>query len=1310
HFVRTYVSMVPRAQGWVGSKWTATYFQSLRLPPAIDGDTFPTDERPDSVMLNRPEGGWFQFDWRTDGYYAESNIPGRLERVVSGGNTTGWTYTTTRDEVERYDAQGHLLSISNRAGVTHTLTYDPLMRPTRVADSFGRALEFGYDADTGYLATLTDPMRRVTRFSHDDDGNLIQVEYADGKSRRYHYEDVANRYNLTGITDERGIRSSSWTYDHVGRASSSVRAGGLETYTFRYEKDRTIVTDPLGTERTYEFARLFDRSYLKSVTASCAACSGGGIAETTYDSRGLVASRKDFEGNLTTYGRGDPRGLITSFTQASGTPFARTFATTWEANAYLPRVTSEPIQGGARTTTFAHDPEGNLRSRTVVAGGQTRVWTLTHDANGQVLTEDGPRTDVADVVTYTYDAATGNRATMTDAAGNERRFTRYDDSGRLLEVIDANGLVTEYRYDARGRRTHVIDKKNAADAGETLHFGLGADGRLERLTFADSSFVDFGYDDARRLTDITDSAGNTTHYTLDGTANIVQEETKDPVGTLARTLHRVVDRVGRIEREYGAVAAEATTYLYDGNGNEKQSTAPLDRVTTTTYDKLNRVADVAVLAPADPAHATYNVRYDPADNITSVTDPRGVQTTYEFTGFDELRRLVSPDSGTLTQTFDVAGNLATRTDSRQQRAVNRYDAANRLIESRYGAAHATDPADLASVEETQTYVYDVAAGGEGAKGRLATVTDAAGTHGNVYDKYGRVVEWSQRLGNGSAALTRTLSQRYDAGGRLSERTLPSGAVVGYAYGADGRVNTIRVNGVVVVKDVEYFPFGPPKSWTLGDAPGAPRYRRTFDADGRIISYALAGPTHELRYDAGGRIDRLLGTNTPGSGTPANAAAANWTFAYDGQDRLEGASNAATQGPLANVALAWRHDATGNRVGQTRTGAPPATFTIAPNSNRLAAVNGTPRTYDDAGNTASDGSYRYSYTARNRLSVTRLQGTGTVLARYSHNYRGERVCKAVGDSSCPVGPGGNQPSDSGSGSFMQFVHDEQGRLYGEYAADGALMSEHVLLDGVPVAVIRQAAAAASHGGVAAGAASFFWIEPDHLGTPRTIVNATGQTVWRWESTPYGDSAPDQRPGAFTDFVYNLRFPGQSFDVETQTNYNYFRDYESGSGRYLQSDPLGVAGGAATYSYVLNSPLDGIDPFGLKKVGVSKDARNQLDAGCGCSPSNPVKIRVPNRPKWKEAIDHAVDVDGAITPPRPIDRPNADSRRDSRLAGCACAPGMDNDEWPPAFMDPNGKKPSIRSIPLKPNRGLGGFMGRACSLLPDGTWVQYIFEGR
>src|SRR6266700_5133541 len=123
-----------------------------------------------------------------------------------------------------------------------------------------------------------------------------------------------------------------------------------------------------------------------------------------------------------------------------------------------------------------------------------------------------------------------------------------------------------------------------------------------------------------------------------------------------------------------------------------------------------------------------------------------------------------------------------------------------------------------------------------------------------------------------------------------------------------------------------------------------------------------------------------------------------------------------------------------------------------------------------------------------------------------------------------------------------------------------------------------------------------IEINYLNTPRLIADATGTTVWKWDQQePFGVNVPDENPSGVGAFEFPPRFPGQYFDKETTLAYNYAREYDSSTGRYVQRDPIGLQGGLNTYSYVNDDPLQFMDPLGLSACNGSwrKDGWNTDD---------------------------------------------------------------------------------------------------------------------
>ncbi|WP_371688050.1 RHS repeat domain-containing protein [Snodgrassella alvi] len=134
------------------------------------------------------------------------------------------------------------------------------------------------------------------------------------------------------------------------------------------------------------------------------------------------------------------------------------------------------------------------------------------------------------------------------------------------------------------------------------------------------------------------------------------------------------------------------------------------------------------------------------------------------------------------------------------------------------------------------------------------------------------------------------------------------------------------------------------------------------------------------------------------------------------------------------------------------------------------------------------------------------------------------------------------------------------------------------------------------------ASYHYLITDHLGTPQLAINSAGEQSWKITSDAFGNSELD----ANNQITMNLRFPGQYYDEETGLTYNYFRDYDAKTGRYIQNDPIGLNGGINIYEYSYSNPLNFIDFYGLAGRGGrqnSKGERNRTKNSHGTD--NPYK---------------------------------------------------------------------------------------------------------
>jgi RHS repeat-associated protein len=1070
-------------------------------------------------------------------YVAQQGSELRLEGV-SGG----YKLTDASDNIELYDSTGRLNSVSTSGGVALNLTYASTTlggRLTRITDSFGSFLSFTYDA-FNLLRSVSLPSGAAVQYAYDASGRLTSVTRADGAVVGLQYQDTSFPGAMTGHVDEDGQLYSIWSYDSAGRATQTSEAGGAGLTTLTYNADGSVlVVDALGAARTFTYNRqgVVDRAV--AITGSqCPTCRDG--AATAYDVSGFVASRLDYNGNLTCYANDPVRGLelvrvegfapgascptdLSAYVPPSGTN-QRKVVTSWHSAFRRPLQITE----ASRSIAFTYDANGNTLTRTVtdtsVAPSVSRTWSYAYNGFGRVLTEDGPRTDVSDVTTYTYYNCTtgfqcGQVNTVTNAKSQVTTFNTYNAHGQPTQITDPNGVVTTLAYDLRQRVTArcANGALPSCAGGELTAMEYWPTGLLKKVTLPDGSFTSYGYDAAHRLTSVADSAGNHVDYTLDAMGNRTAENVFDPASSLKRTHSRVFNTLNQLYQDVNAAAtgSATTTFAYDNNGNQTAVNAPLGRNSANLYDELNRLKQIT-----DPALGNTYFAYDANDNLTSVTDPKGLITSYAYNGFGDLLTQTSPDTAITVNTYDTGGNLKTSTDARSAVATYAYDQLNRVTSVAYAKAGITD--------QTISFTYDAGVHG---KGRLTGAADANHAMGWVYDAQGRIINKSQTVG----AVTRTAGYGY-TNGNLTTLTLPSGNVVSYGYNPQGQVSSIALGATTVLNNVTYEPFGPVSGWSWGNGM---LHTRGHDADGRVSSISTShsnGVNLGFTYDVASRI-----TNVADVG----ASPGNWSYGYDALDRLISAqSPALTQG--------WTYDANGNRLSES--GSQASAFSVSSTSNRLNSTAGflnRTYSYDAAGNALAYEDVTLSYNNRNRLAST-TKGASTRF--YTYNALGQMV-KATG----------------GAGGTVHYLHDEAGHLLGEYDSTGNLIQETVWLGDLPIATIRPDA-------VGTGV-DVFYVHADQLGTPRLVTDVANNLRWRWPNDPFGTLAAEENPASLGAFVYNLRFPGQMFDGQAGLHQNMFRDYSPAIGRYVESDPVGLNAGVNTYGYALQNPIWYSDMFGL-----------------------------------------------------------------------------------------------------------------------------------
>jgi len=1085
---RLYRSDATSETGMFGENWRHNFDRDANIIVTPESTTVGLTDTGGATTVFRKD--------LTAGTWATTSegVTATFADVLDGSqNLIGYVHTTTNDTREYYGLDGHITRIEYRGGQALDFTHDTSDRLATVTDEQGKSLTFNYNSSDQITSVVTPS--GTYSYSYDTNNNLSVVTKPDTKTRTYHYEDTIYVNALTGITDEKGIRFATWTYDTEGRPTSSEHAGGVDSFTVAYNADGTVTTtNALGKDTIYTFQTINGVPMVTNVDGVASANCQAASRTTRYDAQGFVESKTDWKGNTTTYQR-DANGLVTSRTDDAYGSAARTTTTTYDANYRLPDVITET----GKTTDYDYDSDGRVTSITVTdtATGETRTTTYSYNANttdsngnvvlGKLASVDGSRTDVTDTTSYIYDSS-GRLIKTTNALGHVSEILTFDSANRPLTTKDANGTITTFVYDALGR---VI---SSTVGSSVTSYTYDANGNVLTVTLPNGVVTTNAYDDAGRLTSITDALGNSITYTLDNAGNITKEEYKDSASTLKYTASKVYDELSRVLDSVDA-NLDKVTNVYDVNGNVTSTTDGNFNATSFAFDGLDRL-----LSSTDALNGVTTNTINELDQTTDVNDPRSNTTSYTYNAFGDVTQEISPDRGIIDYTHDKAGNITSMNDGRGVVTNYTYDALNRLLTTSY-------PSD-SSLNVTLT--YDSVSGCGISKGQLCSVADASGTTSYIYDNLGRLTSVSEVRGS----LTFTTAYGYDAAGVLTSITLPSGRVVTYGLNGNGQVSSVSavINSTTtsLASSIAYLPFGGVTGLTYGNGLTLTNTHNTaYQLTNRSIGSML---NDSYTYDAAGNITVKGSTS----------------YSYDALYRLTG-ENSDT----------YSYDAIANRLSDY-VGGSTTSYSYPSTSSRLSSIGANSVTTDVSGNITADNQRSYTIDAAGHVAAVSI--SGSTVGSYIYNANNQRTSKTA------------------SSVTTHYVYGAGGLLYGEYDTSGNLIREYVYLNGQPLAQIDSGEVLS-------------YLHTDHLGTPRYATNTAGVQVWNWSSDAFGNGTPTGSAAV------NLRFTGQYWDNESSLHYNWNRYYDPATGRYISSDPIGLAGGLNTYGYALANPVMFTDPEGL-----------------------------------------------------------------------------------------------------------------------------------
>ncbi|PHR56826.1 MAG: hypothetical protein COA43_13290 [Robiginitomaculum sp.] len=1157
-----------------------------------------------------PDGSRVEYSYKSHiAFNQKWGIPDVLEKatyISENGVETTETY-----HYENPNFQNALTGITDANGVRYAnWTYNSRGLAISSEHALGTDhVDVAYSELGRYVdqtRTVTNPLGKEAVYNLNHYASSLRIVSIDGQvsdncpasNKQFKYNSLFSnparlRRGLISTIDKEG-RETKFERDYLGRVTKKITAVGLpeESTTLtswhaQYNAPTQIVVSGLTTDYDYDGA-----GRLLGITQTDTSGVGSGTPRNwafSYTADGLnVAS---IDGPLA--GAPDTQSFtydgpnLTSVTNALG---------------HMTQITSHSSLG---LPTMIVDP--NNVSTALAYDHLNRATTISQNIGGDVA-----------ITNISYDNV-GNVTQIIPPNGASLSFV-YDDARRLTSITNAVGETINYTHNVMGAMVSMnitgADQAIAYQLSQTLDelnrvITSVAAAPLAGTGAGASSTTRFGYDKEDNLTSTTDPRGGQWSQAFDGLNRVISSS--NAIGattTLKRSaandnrndLTEVEDARGAttnyLLNGFGEVIRETnfetgiTNYVRDARGLVTQMTDARGIVTNYTYDAASRPLTLTYPDASENISYVWDSAAYGIGQIASVTEGYGV-TEYSYNALGHMlstTRTINGQTYTTQYSYDLAGEMLTTTHPSGRVVKYVRDAAARIT-----SIETQDPNETSFTTLMNTISYTAfgpMTGGVYGDGHSLAIdydqayraTNLSRIHTNGTSLMDIGFEYNQ-TGDITALVDKVRTDRsqefaYDDISRLIFSHGGYGDF-SFSYNLVGdrtvRERTYDDNGTSIV-DTHLYDYDPTTmrlSEVTSEQTNTALRTFSYAATGQVISDERTDALYTYGLNQNGRINTV---------SMAGASVATYTYDDDEQRIVKAITG---QSPIHYI-----YDQDGRLIAEHDgdTGAvlreymwlgmmPVATYVSTSGTGECDedAITALEQNIADitaliTTRTTKAENLRTKITVVNTRITTKRDKIAThkakiveLKAKIANTNNTTRIANLRAKIATKRARIDNLRTQIDTLKTKRKAHNKKLRKHERRI--GILGQERTALTTELEALQSQC-----EGGEAT--AGLYFLHADHLGKTQFATDTTGAIIWDGGiTTPFGESLT-----LASAFTQNLMFPGQYADSETGLSHNWHRTYDPMLGRYLQSDPIGLAGGLNRYAYVGGNPVSYVDPTG------------------------------------------------------------------------------------------------------------------------------------